>query len=71
MIQYHFINDILDAVSEDEVKLDSLVSSRRAFMITNLEYLDVRFSLKMGEKDLEQLSPGEKGTVLLILSCFR
>lgn len=63
-----FINDILDAVSEDESKADSLVSSRRAFydLITNLEYLDVGFSLKMGEKDLEQLSPGEKGTVLLI-----
>ena len=63
-----FVHEILHAIIEDESKADSLVSQRLAFYnyISGLEYLDVGFSLKMGEKDLEQLSPGEKGIVLLI-----
>ena len=31
-----------------------------------LDYLDVSFKLKMGGRDLEELSPGERGIVLLI-----
>ncbi|MEG1301064.1 MAG: hypothetical protein RSC93_10200 [Erysipelotrichaceae bacterium] len=63
-----FIKDILSAVSEDEDKADLIVRRREDFynFITTLDYLDVGFSLKMGNKDLSQLSPGEKGTVLLI-----
>ena len=31
-----------------------------------LDYLKPRYVLKMGDKELNQLSPGEKGTLLLI-----
>jgi len=34
--------------------------------IFSLDYLEPRYILKLGEKELHQLSPGEKGTLLLI-----
>lgn len=35
-------------------------------MIFSLEYLKPRYALKMGDKELSQLSPGERGTLLLV-----
>jgi hypothetical protein len=35
-------------------------------MIFSLDYLKPRYSLRMGDKELDQLSPGERGTLLLI-----
>lgn len=65
---YSLIKNMMDAVSEDEDKADLLVKKRQDFYnyICSLSYLNVGFSLKMGDKELEQLSPGEKGSVLLI-----
>lgn len=65
---YSLIKNLMDAVSEDEDKADLLVKKRQDFYdyICSLSYLNVGFSLKMGDKELEQLSPGEKGSVLLI-----
>ncbi len=31
-----------------------------------LEYLEPRYTLKLGDKDIQQLSPGEKGALLLV-----
>ncbi|WP_281627620.1 TrlF family AAA-like ATPase [Traorella massiliensis] len=64
-----FINEVLDAINEDEQKIETLLKRDQLDFynfITELDYLDVGFSLKMGDKELSQLSPGEKGTVLLI-----
>lgn len=63
-----FVNEILDSVNENDDKYDTLLKDRLNFYnyVSSLSYLNVSFSLKMGEKDLSQLSPGEKGTVLLI-----
>lgn len=64
-----FVNEVLDAVNEDEQKTDALLKRDQLDFynfVTGLDYLDVGFSLKMGDKELSQLSPGEKGTVLLI-----
>lgn len=63
-----FVNDIFDSVNENDDKYDTLLKDRLGFYnyVSSLSYLNVSFSLKMGEKDLSQLSPGEKGTVLLI-----
>ena len=65
---YSLIQQLIDAISEDENKADLLVKKRQEFYdyICSLSYLNVGFSLKMGDKELEQLSPGEKGSVLLI-----
>jgi hypothetical protein len=35
-------------------------------LVYSLEYLKPRYSLRMGDKELHQLSPGERGTLLLI-----
>lgn len=65
---YSLIKKLMDAITEDENKADSLVKRRQECYdyICSLSYLNVGFSLKMGDKELEQLSPGEKGAVLLI-----
>lgn len=65
---YSLVMDILSAASKDEDKADQLLKKRQEFYnyITSLSYLNVGFSLKMGDKELDQLSPGEKGAVLLI-----
>lgn len=34
--------------------------------VFSLEYLKPRYTLRMGDKELDQLSPGERGTLLLI-----
>ncbi|MBO1264642.1 hypothetical protein J3A84_06330 [Proteiniclasticum sp. SCR006] len=65
---YSLVDELLNAISIEEDKADQLVKKRQEYydFITSLSYLNVGFSLKMGEKELEQLSPGEKGSVLLI-----
>lgn len=35
-------------------------------LIFSLDYLKPRYSLRMGDKELHQLSPGERGTLLLV-----
>ena len=51
--------------SEDASKK---VSDRQGFydLIHSLSYLNVAFKLKMGERNLDNLSPGERGMTLLI-----
>lgn len=65
---YSLITNLIDALCEDQDKADVLVKKREECYdyICSLSYLNVGFSLKMGDKELEQLSPGEKGAVLLI-----
>ncbi len=64
----NFIDTMLDSATKDEDKVESLIKKRLEFYnhITGLEYFNVGFSLTMGDKQLDQLSPGEKGAVLLI-----
>jgi ABC-type lipoprotein export system ATPase subunit len=51
---------------------DQLVKSKRQMvdsfydLIFSLDYLQPRYALRMGDKDLTQLSPGERGTLLLV-----
>lgn len=45
----------------DKKKLNALYD-----FIFGLEYLDVQYTLKLGGKDISQLSPGEKGGLLLV-----
>lgn len=65
---YLLVEELMNAISEDEDKADLMVKRRHECydFITSLSYFNVGFSLKMGDKELEQLSPGEKGSVLLI-----
>lgn len=63
-----FVEKIFKATTKDINKLSSLIKKRQAFnnFITGLSYLKVDYTLKMGLKILKELSPGERGTVLLI-----
>lgn len=56
------------AVDEDIDNSERKIIDKENFydFLYGLDYLDVSFKLKMGGRDLEELSPGERGIVLLI-----
>lgn len=63
-----FIHQIAEAVTEDFDTAEQKVVNRHEFYnhIYGLDYIGVNFKLKMGGRDLAELSPGERGIVLLI-----
>ena len=63
-----FIQNITVAATEDLEKAEKKISNLQDFYdyLYSLDYIDVDFKLKMGERDLNELSPGERGIVLLI-----
>jgi ABC-type lipoprotein export system ATPase subunit len=69
MIIKSLVNDMRPGGKEMEIK-NQLKKDRDVLylydMIFSLEYLKPRYSLRMGDKELDQLSPGERGTLLLI-----
>ena len=62
------INNIIIAVDEDIDNSEKKISDKSVFYnyLYELDYLGVSFKLKMGGRNLEELSPGERGIVLLI-----
>ena len=62
------INDIMIAVDEDIDNSEKKISDKSEFYnyLYGLDYIGVSFRLKMGHRNLEELSPGERGIVLLI-----
>ena len=63
-----FVEELSDVIKSDFDTADNRVAKRQEFYdyIYGLNYISVSFKLKMGERDLEELSPGERGIVLLI-----
>jgi ABC-type lipoprotein export system ATPase subunit len=59
------INPIIPMRIDDQLRKGKDVKSFYDFLFS-LEFLKPRYILKMGEKELAQLSPGEKGALLLI-----
>ena len=57
-----------EASTENSEDASKKVSDRQGFydLIYSLSYLNVAFKLKMGERNLDNLSPGERGMTLLI-----
>ena len=55
-------------VDDDFDLLARRISNKEEFysLLYGLQYIDVSFRLKMGGRNLEELSPGERGIVLLI-----
>ena len=64
----NFINNILKVVNEDIDKSSKKVSDKQSFYdeLFGLCYIDVAYKLKLGTSDLAELSPGERGIVLLV-----
>lgn len=63
-----FVRDMEDVITSDFESADNRVAKRQEFydFIFGLKYVGVNFKLKMGRRSLEELSPGERGIVLLI-----
>jgi wobble nucleotide-excising tRNase len=72
-----FLNEITSALHKDQrpggkpVKVaDQLRKGKSVLMLYNLifslGYVRPRYALRMGEKELSELSPGERGTLLLV-----
>ena len=62
------VKNIMLVVDEDIDNSERKIMDKETFydFLYDLNYLDVSFKLKMGGRDLEELSPGERGIVLLI-----
>ncbi|MCD8174856.1 MAG: hypothetical protein LUD41_02790, partial [Phascolarctobacterium sp.] len=63
-----FVRCMKEVISDNYDTADDRVPKRQEFydFIYGLEYIGVSFKLKMGNHSLEELSPGERGIVLLI-----
>lgn len=63
-----FVNELSAAVTENYENADRKVPNRQGFydFLYGLSYIGVNFKLKMGNRNLNELSPGERGIVLLI-----
>ena len=72
-----FLTEIMDTLENDRrpgggpVRISSQMRTRKTVLelydlIFGLNYLKPRYALRMGDKELHQLSPGERGTLLLV-----
>lgn len=63
-----FINKVFECVYEDMDISSKKIKNKESFynLLTYLDYIDAEYSLQMGERKLQELSPGERGIVLLI-----
>ena len=72
-----FLTEIMDALENDKrpggkpVRIVEQIRRGKNTItlydqIYSLDYLKPRYSLRMGDKELHQLSPGERGTLLLV-----
>lgn len=63
-----FVHSISEAVTENFEQAEKKVPKRQEFydFIYGLNYIGVNFKLKMGDRSLDELSPGERGIVLMI-----
>lgn len=63
-----FINNVMICVSEDYNIVSKKIKNREEFYkkLFEMNYINARYNLKVDEKSLDALSPGEKGIVLLI-----
>lgn len=62
-----YINRVINVVYEDLDNSNRKVIDKKVFYkeLFELDYIDISFQLKMGDRSLTELSPGERGIVLL------
>lgn len=65
---HELINKVMVAVDEDIDSSDNKIMDKKSFYeyLYGLDYISVTFKLKVGDRNLDELSPGERGIVLLI-----
>lgn len=65
----NFINKVIEGCGGTNYDLlNKVIKNKRDFYnkLTNLEYIKIDYNLSLNNKELEQLSPGERGLVLII-----
>ncbi|WP_352549427.1 TrlF family AAA-like ATPase [Mesorhizobium sp. M0027] len=62
------LDRILDAMQTEDLKFTDQVRDQKEFydFLFSLEYIEPSYKLRLSGKDLEELSPGEKGLLLLV-----
>lgn len=63
-----FINGVLECIYEDIDNSSKKIKNKEEFyqLLCDLDYIDVTYTLKVGDSSIQELSPGERGIVLLI-----
>tara|TARA_R110000868_G_scaffold64234_3_gene193112 strand:- start:6109 stop:9087 length:2979 start_codon:yes stop_codon:yes gene_type:complete len=61
-----FAKSIIDAIRTEDVSKQIKDVKRFYDLLFSFEYFDARYELRLGGKNLNQLSPGEKGLLLLV-----
>ncbi|MEO1168499.1 MAG: TrlF family AAA-like ATPase [Pseudomonadota bacterium] len=61
-----FAHGIIDALRQEDVSKQVKDIKKLYDLLFSFEYFDARYELRLGGKNLNQLSPGEKGLLLLI-----
>ena len=65
-----FIADLITAIDSEDYKdtMSKILNSSKDYLeyLASMSYLHVNFVLKMGDVDLSLLSPGQRGSVLLV-----
>jgi DNA repair exonuclease SbcCD ATPase subunit len=63
-----FIDDVLECIYEDIDNSSKKIKNKEDFyqLLCGLDYIDVTYTLKVGDSSIQELSPGERGIVLLI-----
>jgi ABC-type lipoprotein export system ATPase subunit len=63
-----FITNVMKAVDDNLDKSSDVIKDKNKFydLLFSLDYIDVEFNLNYSGRDLIELSPGERGIVLLI-----
>jgi ABC-type lipoprotein export system ATPase subunit len=61
-----FANGIIEAIRAEDVSKQVKDVKRFYDLLFSFEYFDARYELRLGGKNLNQLSPGEKGLLLLV-----
>lgn len=61
-----FVNKIIDDIKVEDVSRQVKDIKRLYDLLFSFEYFDAKYELRLGGKNLNQLSPGEKGLLLLV-----
>lgn len=63
-----FFDKIIAAIREDYDQIPKIIPDRNDFYqyLSEMRYISVEYTLKLGDKTMLELSPGERGMVLLV-----
>ncbi|NIX77350.1 AAA family ATPase [Microvirga sp. c23x22] len=63
---FAFVDDVVGSMKSGDIRRQTKDVKKFYDFLYSLEYFEPRYELRLGGKDLNQLSPGEKGLLLLV-----